>query len=87
MNLTAKPAAIIARSLYQAPNLRDLYLSYNHLGEGVSVLAQQLSCVPRLKNLRLGGVKMTKTQVDDLAAAVRCHGNISSLGSYYHVSS
>jgi len=87
MNLRAKPASIIARSLCQAPNLRDLYLSYNNLGEGVSVLAQQLSCVPRLKNLRLGGVKMTKTQVDELAASVRCHRNISSLGSYYHVSS
>ena len=86
MSLTAKPAAIIARSLYQASNLRDLYLSYNLLGEGVSVLAQHLSCVPRLENLRLGGVKMTRTQVDDLTAAVRCHTNISSLGSYYHVS-
>ena len=86
MSLTAKPAAIIARSLYQAPNLRDLYLSYNPLGEGVSVLAQHLSCVPQLKNLRLGGVKMTRTQVDDLTAAVHCHSNISSLGSYYHVS-
>ena len=87
MNLTAKPAAIIARSLYQAPNLRDLYLSYNPLGEGVSALSQQLSCVPRLRNLRLGGVKMTRTEVDDLAAAVRCHSNITNLGSYYHVSS
>lgn len=86
MSLTAKPAAIIARSLYQASNLRDLYLSYNLLGEGVSVLAQHLSCVPQLENLRLGGVKMTRTQVDDLTAAVRCHTNISSLGSYYHVS-
>ena len=86
MGLTAKPTAIIAKSLYQAPNLRDLYLSYNPLGKGVSVLAQQLSCVPRLKNLRLGGVKMTRTQVDDLAEAVRCHSNISNLGSYYHVS-
>ncbi|KAL9972827.1 hypothetical protein ACROYT_G019207 [Oculina patagonica] len=84
INLTAKPANVIARSLYQAPNLRELYLSYNpFLGDGVSVLAQHLRYVPQLKSLRLGGVKMTKTQVTDLTRAVR-QSNISSLGSYYH---
>ena len=85
INLTAKPTAAIARSLNQAPNLRELWLSYNPLDDGVSDLAQHLNCVPHLETLRLGGVKMTKTQVNDLTAAVR-HSNIASLGSYYHVS-
>ncbi|CAH3031412.1 unnamed protein product [Pocillopora meandrina] len=39
INLTAKPAAVIARSLHQAPSLYSLDLSENPLGEGVSVLA------------------------------------------------
>ena len=85
LNMTAKPAAAIARSLHQAPNLRELYLSYNPLGKGISVLAEHLSCVPLLRSLRLGGVKMTEKQVSDLSTAVR-QSNISSLGSYYHVS-
>ena len=84
-SLTAKPTADIARSLYRAPNLRELYLSYNPLGDGVSVLAQHLSCVPHLKTLRLGGVQMTRAQVSDLTTAVR-QSKIASLGSYYHVS-
>ena len=85
INLTASLAAVIARSLYQAPNLRDLDLSYNPLGEGVSVLTRHLSCVPRLKMLLLYGVKMTKEQANDLTAAVR-QSNISELGTEYHVS-
>ena len=55
INLTAKPAAAIARSL----------------GEGVSVLTQHLSRVPHLSGLYLINVKMTKQQVNDLSAAVR----------------
>ena len=47
-NLTAKSAAIVAKSLYQAPNLRYLDFSGNPLGEGVSVLIQHLSSVPHL---------------------------------------
>ena len=38
INLKAKPAAAIARSLHQAPSLNWLCLSNNPLGEGVSVL-------------------------------------------------
>ena len=85
INLTAKPAAAIARSLYQAPGLRLLHLSENPLGEGVSVLTQHLSRVPHLSGLYLINVKMTKQQVNDLSAAVR-QSNINLLQTPYHVS-
>ena len=85
INLTAKPAAVIARSLHQAPSLCYLNLSGNPLGEGVSVLIQHLSCVPHLEDLWLLDVKMTKQQVNDLIAAVR-QSNISELLTEYHVS-
>ena len=85
VNLTAKPAAAIARSLHQAPGLRLLHLSENPLGEGVSVLTQHLSRVPHLSGLYLVNVKMTKQQVNDLSAAVR-QSNIALLETRYHVS-
>ena len=85
INLTAKPAAVIARSLYQAPNLLFLELSLNPLGEGVSDLTRHLSCAPDLETLSLVGVKMTKKQVNDLTEAVR-QTNISRLSTSYHVS-
>ena len=84
LNLTAKCAAIIAKSLHQAPYLSDLDLSDNPLGEGVSVLIQHLSSVPRLDKLFLAAVKMTKKQVNDLTTAVR--QSKVNLGSAYHVS-
>ena len=85
INLTAKPAAAIARSLHEAPSLRWLNLARNPLGEGVSVLTRHLNCVPYLEELWLFDVKMTKQQVNDLSGAVR-QSNISSLGTHYHVS-
>ena len=84
-NITAGPAAAIARSFHKAPNLRELYLSYNPLGDGLNTLMEHLHCVQQLETLRLGGVKMTREQVEDLTRAVR-QSNITSLGSYYHVS-
>ncbi len=85
INLTAKAAAIISRSLYQAPNLRELNLSANPLGEGVRDLTRHLSCVPHLEKLWLVGVKMTKKQVKDLTEAVR-QSKIFDFSSPYHVS-
>ena len=85
INLTAKPAAAIARSLYQAPNLRVVKLSFNPLGEGVSVLTRHLSCVPHLETLFLDEVEMTTEQVNDLTTAVR-QSNISKFSTKYHVS-
>ena len=85
INLTAKPAAVIARSLHQAPDLGVLNLSQNPLGEGVNDLTQHLSHVPHLDTLNLSYVKLTKQQVNDLSEAVR-QSNISSLQTLYHVS-
>ena len=85
INLTAKPAAAIARSLHQSPMLGHLNLSENPLGKGVSVLTRHLSCVPHLEYLYLLNVKMTKQQVNDLTAAVR-QSKISELHTEYHVS-
>ena len=76
---------VIARSLHQAPSLYFLDLSENPLGEGVSVITQHLSRVPRLEMLLLVNVKMTRQQVNDLSAAVR-QSNISFLNTDYHVS-
>ena len=85
INLTAKPAAVIARSLHQAPGLGELDLSQNPLGEGVNDLTQHLSHVPHLYALNLSYVKLTKQQVNDLSEAVR-QSNISFLQTLYHVS-
>ena len=84
VNLSAKPAAVIARSLHQAPDLQWLDLSQNPLGEGVNDLTQHLSHVPDLDTLNLSYVKLTKQQVNDLSEAVR-QSNIS-LQTLYHVS-
>ena len=85
INLTAKPAAVIARSLYQAPNLSWLSLSFNPLGEGVSDLTRHLSHAPHLETLHLNAIKMTKKQMNDLSEAVR-QTKIRKLRSSYHVS-
>ena len=85
MNLTAKSAAVIARSLYQAPNLSQLGLPFNPLGEGVSDLTRHLSHAHQLETLNLAGVRMTKKQVNDLSEAVR-EAKIRHLRSSYHVS-
>ena len=85
INLTAKVAAVIASSLYQAPNLRGLDLSFNPLGKGVSDLTRHLSCAPDLESLHLDGVRMTKKQINDLTEAVR-QTKIRLLRSPYHVS-
>ena len=85
INLTASSAAIVAKSLHQAPNLWFLDLSFNRLGEGVSVLIQHFSSVPHLDKLLLCYVKMTKKQVNDLTTAVR-QSKVKFLQSAYHVS-
>ena len=85
INLTAKPAAVIARSLHQAPVLKVLNLSQNPLGEGVNDLTQHLSHVPYLDRLNLSYVKLTKQQVNDLSEAVR-QSDICWLETEYFVS-
>ena len=88
INVTSSPAVEFINNLFQkAPNLVYLDMSGNPLpGAGVDRLIKHLSCAPHLKYLWLEGVKMTPQQVMDLSSAVKQHGNITELGSSYHVS-
>ncbi|KAL9978664.1 hypothetical protein ACROYT_G016208 [Oculina patagonica] len=83
INLTAKAAAVIFRSLLQSSNLYLLDLSSNPLGEAVSDLTRHLSCVPHLRCLHLEDVKMTAMEVNDLTEAVR-HSKITRFLLSYH---
>ena len=87
--VTSSPAVelFINNVFKKAPNLKWLDMSWNPLlGAGVDSLIQHLSCAPHLKELWLGGVKMTPQQVMDLSSAIKQHGNITQLESSYHVS-
>ena len=89
INVTSSPAVEFIGKLFKQdlPNLESLNMSDNPLlGAGVSSLIQHLSCAPHLEYLRLEEVKMTPQQVKDLTSAVHQHGNITLLGSQYHVS-
>ena len=88
INVTSSPAVEFINSLFKkAPNLWSLNMSSNPLpGAGVDSLIKHLSCAPHLKELWLGGVKMTPQQVMDLTTVVQQHGNITTLWSSYHVS-
>ena len=88
INVTSSPAVEFINSLFQkAPNLKWLNMSSNPLlGAGVDSLIKHLSCAPHLKRLNLRDVKMTPQQVMDLSSAIKQRGNITYLGSSYHVS-
>ena len=89
INVTSSPAVeFISRVFKQdLPNLKLLNMSWNPLlGAGVDSLIKHLSCAPHLEELGLEGVKMTPQQVMNLTSAVQQHGNITKLGSSYHVS-
>ena len=88
INVTSSPAVEFIDSLFKkAPNLKWLDMSVNPLlGAGVDSLIKHLSCAPHLETLFLVDVKMTPQQVMDLSSAIKQHGNITKLWSYYHVS-
>ena len=88
INVTSSPAEEFINSLFKkAPNLEWLDMSWNPLpGAGVDSLIKHLSCAPHLETLYLWEVKMTPQQVKDLSSAIKQHGNITELGSSYHVS-
>ncbi|KAL9979035.1 hypothetical protein ACROYT_G016627 [Oculina patagonica] len=71
INLTAKCAIDIARSLHQAPNLQKLDLSGNPLYSGVNDLAENLHHVPQLTELKLMGVHMGDKECEILAASLK----------------
>ena len=88
INVTSSPAVEFINSLFEkATNLKSLNMSSNPLlGAGVDSVIQHLSCAPHLETLYLIDVKMTPQQVMDLTSAIKQHGNITELESYYHVS-
>ena len=71
INLTAKCATDIARSLHQAPNLHKLDLSDNPLYSGVSDLAENLHHVPRLTKLNLRDVNMGDKESERLVHSLK----------------
>ncbi|XP_078366420.1 NLR family CARD domain-containing protein 4-like isoform X2 [Oculina patagonica] len=71
INLTAKCATDIARSLHKAPNLQKLDLSWSLLYSSVSDLAENLHHVPQLTVLKLTGVDMGDKECEILAASLK----------------
>ncbi|XP_078380676.1 NLR family CARD domain-containing protein 4-like [Oculina patagonica] len=71
INLTAKCATDIARSLHRAPNLHKLNLSLNSLYSSVSDLADNLHHVPQLTELKLVDVHMGDKECEILAASLK----------------
>ena len=69
----------LACALKHVPKLSTLDLRDNPLGRGVRVLMTHLSSVPKLRELNLFDVKMTKKEVEDLGA-------VRGLITDYHVS-
>ncbi|KAL9985039.1 hypothetical protein ACROYT_G007395 [Oculina patagonica] len=72
----------LARALKYVPELVLLELGSNPLGRGVSDLIQHLSSIPKLEDLDLIGVKMTKKEVEELCTAVR-ETNIELFTDYH----
>ena len=79
INLTSECAAIIAKLLHQAPNLRELDLIENPLYSGVSDLAENLHHVPQLTMLLLRGVHMGDKEWTALAASLQYVNKLQTL--------
>ncbi|KAL9979064.1 hypothetical protein ACROYT_G016661 [Oculina patagonica] len=71
VDLSAKCATDIARSLHQAPSLRELNLSRNPLCSGVSDLAANLYHVSQLTKLELRNVGMGEKESEILATSLK----------------
>ena len=71
INLTAKCAAVIARSLHQASNLQELNLSGNPMDSGVRDLAENLHHTEHLQKLMLNDVHMGDQECWLLATSLR----------------
>ena len=82
-NMGEDEASALARALKDVPELSYLDLDENPLGRGVRDLIQHLSSVPKLEDLYLWKVQMTKTETEELCTAVK--GRDISLSTDYHV--
>ena len=60
----------LARALKDTPELERLDLSHNPLGRGVGELIKHLKSVPRVLNLKLSSVPLTRKEASDLYTAV-----------------
>ena len=77
----------VARALKDTPELRELDLSRNPLGRGLSELIKHLKSVPRERlYLNLSSVTMTRKEASDLCTAVgRLTGGIVLKTDYHQV--
>ena len=82
-NMGEDEASALARALKDVPELSYLDLDENPLGRGVRDLIQHLSSVPKLEDLYLWKVQMTKTETEELCTAVK--GRDISWLTDYHV--
>ena len=82
-NMGEDEASALARALKDVPELSGLDLGWNPLGRGVRDLVQHLSSVPKLENLYLWKVQMTKTEIEELYTAAKGRG--IALFTDYHV--
>jgi len=60
----------VARNLQNVAELKELDLSYNPLGQGITELAKHLTSVPDLTKLNLSGTQMGEEEVTALARAL-----------------
>ena len=77
----------LARALKDTPELERLDLSHNPLGRGVGELIKHLKSVPRVWNLKLSSVPLTRKEASDLYTAVTClNSRFVLIKTDYHVS-
>ena len=69
----------LARSLMNVTQLRELYLSKNPLGHGISELAKYLDRVPLLEKLHLNDTQMGEEEVKSLVRALWYAQNLGRL--------
>ena len=69
----------LARRLKYVTRLRELDLSYNSLGHGVSELAKHLQSVPHMKELHLRDTQMGEEEVTTLAHSLKYVTQLSDL--------
>ena len=69
----------LAHSLKYVTRLRELDLSYNSLGHGVSEVAKHLQSVPHLKELHLRDTQMGEEEVTALAHSLKYVTQLSDL--------
>ena len=73
----------VACSLQNVSELKELNLSFNPLGQGITELAKHLTSVPHLTELRLNDTQMGEEEVTALARALVHVPELKRLDLYY----